>query len=902
MGATATQPDRPDVFFSYSRADLAFVERLVAALAKREKDVWVDWDDIRKSADWRATIYAGIEYATVVVPVLSPDFAASNVCHEEIEHALLHNKRLIPILRRDVAGSELRDELRVPNWIFFRDSDRFDASVVELVDALEMDHDWLDAHARLLVRALEWERSGRDASFLLRGSDLEAAEHWSARQGAHRETATPLQGEYIAASRRAATRRLRLTLAAALLALGVAATLAAVAWTQRNTAIENAKQTRSREVAAISLSQLRVDPTLAVLLAREAARIRPTAQAEQALRSALRAYRPTLSLRGGRGLVNSTVFGGNGRLAVTGGDDGAVRVWDAGSGRLLQVLPGHAGALSAVVLAPDGGRIVAAADRALLVWSFPDGRLEHVLRAPSARGVFALAFDPSGSYLAAAGDAAVGIWSTRSWTLLHRLRAAESVGVTFSPDGKMLVTPRDRGGIQLWSVEGRLLHDLHGSHGSVSDAAFSPDGSTVAAADAFRSTVHVWSTRTGKELSSRPGPGGLVIAVTMREGAPIVATAGEGMVRVWDGNNGRLLSVLTASSGNVLNGRFSADGGRLIAADESGVARIWRLQRLPETLRAPPDEGVVKLVFDTSGRHLVGIGDIGDAVVWDVPTGRLVLTVHAAGRQILGAAVSHDGRLLATGDGDGTIEIWAIKGAARPLAVLRGHTDAVRTVAWSADDRLLVSAADDGTAKLWDVAARRSLRTFIVGGEGANDAAVSADGLRIAAAGVEGSIGVWDASTGRRIARFANPGKAGTVVWSPDGRVLAIADGFDNAVHIRAVPSGEQVSLLRDVGVLDYAAFSSDGERLETLAGDGVARVWDVGTGLSNVVARVPQSSEGTMAISPDGTELASATWERVSVVRCAVCGDLDELVRLADEMIPRTLTAGERALYLNAH
>ena len=87
-GQGPPQPERPDVFISYSRAEEEFVRRLAAALEARGKDVWVDWEDIRKSADWRAKIEAGIDSARTIVAVLSSSFAESEVCDEEIEHAV----------------------------------------------------------------------------------------------------------------------------------------------------------------------------------------------------------------------------------------------------------------------------------------------------------------------------------------------------------------------------------------------------------------------------------------------------------------------------------------------------------------------------------------------------------------------------------------------------------------------------------------------------------------------------------------------------------------------------------------------------------------------------------------------------------------------------------------------
>ena len=121
----APEPDRPEIFVSYSRGDGEFVRRLVDGLESRGKGAWVDWEDIRKGVDWRSRIEAGIETARDVVAVLSPDFAASAVCRDEIEYALGQHKRVFPILRREVDASQLRDELTAPNWIFFRDRDDF---------------------------------------------------------------------------------------------------------------------------------------------------------------------------------------------------------------------------------------------------------------------------------------------------------------------------------------------------------------------------------------------------------------------------------------------------------------------------------------------------------------------------------------------------------------------------------------------------------------------------------------------------------------------------------------------------------------------------------------------------------------------------------------------------------
>ena len=215
--------DRPDVFLSYAREDRGFAEgRLAASLAARDKDVWVDVQDIRGGAsDWRANVWAAIEAATAIVFVLTPDSLASRVCAEELQRAAELNKRIIPVLRRSVDGLPIPPPLERPNWIFARAEDDFEACVATLVAALELDEVWVEQHARLAQRTGDWLRHDRDGSYLLRGSDLRVAEAWLDDAGAHREAPTAEQITYITASRRASARRQRTLLAGVLFALVV---------------------------------------------------------------------------------------------------------------------------------------------------------------------------------------------------------------------------------------------------------------------------------------------------------------------------------------------------------------------------------------------------------------------------------------------------------------------------------------------------------------------------------------------------------------------------------------------------------------------------------------------------------------------------------------------------------
>ena len=79
-----------DVFISYSRKDKDFVRRLHDSITKANRESWVDWEDIPTAADWWREICNGIEAADTFIFVISPDSVESNVCRDEIVHAVQH--------------------------------------------------------------------------------------------------------------------------------------------------------------------------------------------------------------------------------------------------------------------------------------------------------------------------------------------------------------------------------------------------------------------------------------------------------------------------------------------------------------------------------------------------------------------------------------------------------------------------------------------------------------------------------------------------------------------------------------------------------------------------------------------------------------------------------------------
>jgi hypothetical protein len=166
-----------EVFISYARADQGFARDLHAALQKIKRDAWIDWRSIPDTAKWRAEIFAAIEAADNFLFIISPDSLHSRMCGLEVAHAVANNKRLITILYHPVDHKELLTDLDEIQWINYPELG-FEPTFQRLITAIDTDLDWVRQHTWFGLRAMQWEASGRDNGFLLRGMELKEAVRW----------------------------------------------------------------------------------------------------------------------------------------------------------------------------------------------------------------------------------------------------------------------------------------------------------------------------------------------------------------------------------------------------------------------------------------------------------------------------------------------------------------------------------------------------------------------------------------------------------------------------------------------------------------------------------------------------------------------------------------------------
>lgn len=293
------------------------------------------------------------------------------------------------------------------------------------------------------------------------------------------------------------------------------------------------------------------------------------------------------SLSGHQGTIRALVFGPDGNTLISAGSDGTIRIWDLSSGQAVAVLKGHDGAVNCLAL-HDNGRVLASggADRIPRLWDHRQATLHEVLPAQMAPITGLAWLHKKTTLLVACGERA------------RSDRGGEMKAFHFGPQAQPRLERLEPYGF--WTLAASTTEPVIAWGGGARN-------------------VTVWNITQQQPRTLRQSHGSLAIALAPDR--PMLASAVERTVNLWDLEGVRSVITLTGHRGLVGALAFSPDGRTLASGGRDRAVKFWALGERTATDRRTfewPAGAVYALAFSPDGMLAAAGGDTGLITVWDV--------------------------------------------------------------------------------------------------------------------------------------------------------------------------------------------------------------------------------------------------------------------------------------------
>ncbi len=488
------------------------------------------------------------------------------------------------------------------------------------------------------------------------------------------------------------------------------------------------------------------------------------------------------------GSVFTTVFSHDSKWLGLGSNSGAVYYWNLAEG-YYTIGPRHKNAVFHISFSPDDQFSVSSgADSTARLAQLVDGGQKYVLQHGD--WVEDSAFSPDGTwFVTVSDDNSVRMWDTVTGKEIRRMEHTDfAQAVTISADGHWIASAGKDNTVRVWETDtGAQVMEipLQTNGGTLG---FSPDGKKLIATDE-NGTITFWDVSA---LSARVGylefPEYVLRAVFGQDGKSLFINTDD--MNVWmvgadqslsehAGNKGTpvlVASDLTLSLAVSKNSKWVA-----VASPNSNEVFLQSLtDPKPEVVTIKPGDELHEIAFSPDSRWLATTGGSQGIVMWNVqaswdgsePSKEFNLKADSS---VFAVAFSHDGKLLAAGEGDQTT-IWDLS-SRKSLDPILSQVGNIISVNFSQDGKWLATGSTNGSVHVWDLAAADKGQPFLrfdVNGQ-VLSIAFSPNGERLAVGSSDPFVYLFDMQRGEEVARIPHVDKVTSVNFSPDGKYLATA-------------------------------------------------------------------------------------------------------------------------------
>ncbi|HEV3385825.1 MAG TPA: hypothetical protein VG097_13495, partial [Gemmata sp.] len=577
--------------------------------------------------------------------------------------------------------------------------------------------------------------------------------------------------------------------------------------------------------------------------------------------------------------VRSLEFNSDGKYLVAGAGNinpidapGEVRVWDVVGKKEVANRSDYPLVVRAATFTPDSKTIVSVGpDQALTLWPYAGKDRKRLASATinfTPQPLQAAAISPDGSLLAFSGETpSVFIFNRTEERLVAELKGHEDVvpGLAFSPDGKTLATASYDKTIKLWNTETwKEPRTLTGHKSWVFSVAFSPDGKTLVSGS-YDKTLRIWNVQSGEsKMQLNDHTAGIRSVAFSTDGKKLVSGGSDRVVRIWDSAEGKVLFALKGHKKAVRAVAFSPDGNSVVSGSEDQMVKLWDATTGKESISFPEfPEMVTALSFSPKGQTIAAGTFQGAIALLDPITGRTRQTLRVHNESVSTLLFADNGQHIISVAQDRSMRQWSVLKTpiVAPAETIVSKVGAITSVAGTSDGRFVALGSSNGSINLWDMSKGTQFPCPVHHTIGIAHIAIVEgipSGIRIASIDKDGSLLVSS-----QVGKDPWKGKGTFATFTPDGKFLAVAEGKE--IILRESATGKEAR--RFVGGHDGDVirldFSPDGKLLASVGQDTKVRLWNAASGekLQATPAFGNESAIKHLSFSPDGNRFAVSAY-----------------------------------------
>ena len=407
---------------------------------------------------------------------------------------------------------------------------------------------------------------------------------------------------------------------------------------------------------------------------------------------------------------------------------------------------------------------------------------ELVIQKGHLATIHSISFSPDGKYIITASeDGTAKLWEVSTG---RAIRTFENVGTnaSYSPSGKHIATS-SADYVELWNVStGRIRRTFRGHSDYINSLSFSPDGQYLATGSSDK-TAKLWDIKTGEAVYTFTGHDWQVKFIAFSPDGKYLATADANTIRLWSLRTGKLHRIFdwkppfSISRGNII---FTPDGKYVVSTNDKLSIKFRDI--VTGHVRIFHDESVGReACISQDGKYLFTAGGMMPGELWDISERTLIVALDSSSESISSAAFGPNNKYLATGNGHGEMHLWDLKTMQKVRIFKCGETS-VRPVRFTTNGKALLMGHKDNTVKLWELSTFQPIRSIrgILSRSGMY-------GKYVISMSVNDTATIWNAETGMRIQTFnLDSSSCSPTALSSDGRYMAMECFDQNKIDVQS--------------------------------------------------------------------------------------------------------------------